>query len=343
MRIILRASAIVFCFAIAGFAHQGGAPSRRLTLNVVVTDHSGHPVPGLAQQDFTLLDDKRPQPLLSFQANEGKNPAAGSETQATVLIDGVNTPFQGVAFQREELLKFLQQNGGEIPVPMSLGVISETPSRLTAASQDGKVLAGDLNSNQFGLRAITRAQGFYGGAERVQISLDDLRRLASYEAAQPGRKMVIWLGPGWPLLSGPNVLLSRKDRDEIFHTAVSLSTELLQSRVTLYNISSVGPNGSLGRANYYGTFLKGLSSAGQAQSGNLGLQVFAIQSGGRVLNLSNDIASSIASCLADARVYYTLTFEAAVAKHPDEYHNLLVKIDKPKLIARTRTGYYAQP
>ena len=27
----------------------------------------------------------------------------------------------------------------------------------------------------------------------------------------------------------------------------------------------------------------------------------------------------------------------------DEYHTLEVKVDKPGLTARTRTGYYAQP
>jgi hypothetical protein len=62
-----------------------------------------------------------------------------------------------------------------------------------------------------------------------------------------------------------------------------------------------------------------------------------------VLNSSNDLASEIESCLNDAKAYYTFVFNAASAQHPDEYHNLLVRVDKPGLAARTRLGYYSQP
>jgi hypothetical protein len=68
-----------------------------------------------------------------------------------------------------------------------------------------------------------------------------------------------------------------------------------------------------------------------------------VQSGGRVLNTSNDVGNSIATCLADAKVFYTLSFDAPVGNFPNEYHSLQVKVGKPGLTARTRTGYYAQP
>ncbi len=92
----------------------------------------------------------------------------------------------------------------------------------------------------------------------------------------------------------------------------------------------------------YESFLKGVSSADKVQNGNLGLQVLAVQSGGRVLTSSNDITKSLATCLAEAKVFYTLSFDSPPADHPDEYHSLQIKIAKAGLIARTRTGYYAQ-
>jgi hypothetical protein len=70
--------------------------------------------------------------------------------------------------------------------------------------------------------------------------------------------------------------------------------------------------------------------------------VLAAQSGGQVLNSSNDIARSIAGCVVDATAFYTLTFDSPPADHPDEYHSLQVKIGKSGLTAHTRTGYYAQ-
>ncbi len=341
---------LVSCLILSGFARQAAVPpqaappdDRRITLDVVVTDHSGNPVSGLQQQDFTVLDNKKPQSILSFAASGSAGKAADSTVQAEVLVDAVNAPFQGAAFQRDQLARFLRRNNGELPLPVSLGLIADTPSSPTAASEDGNALAEELESNQFGLRNITRSQGFYGGQERAQLSITDLGRFASNETNQPGRKILIWLGPGWPLLTGPEVLLSNKDQQELFRTVIGLSTALREARITLYNVSATTLNGSLGQALYYQTFLKGVSSPNQIQNGNLALQVFAVQSGGLILNESNDLDTSIADCLRDARSYYTLSFDSAAAKRPDEYHSLQVKIDKPKLVARTRTGYYAQP
>src|ERR1700722_8452956 len=79
-----------YCFfSLFAFAHQDAPPAavappsekvapsrgtgRRISIDVVVTDKSGKPVPGLQQQDFTLLDDKQPQPILSFHATDETN------------------------------------------------------------------------------------------------------------------------------------------------------------------------------------------------------------------------------------------------------------------------------
>jgi hypothetical protein len=49
------------------------------------------------------------------------------------------------------------------------------------------------------------------------------------------------------------------------------------------------------------------------------------------------------SAFPQPQSYYSLTFDSNPAKHPDEYHDLQVKVENPGLAARTRTGYYAQP
>lgn len=48
------------------------APQGAIKLDVVVTDGAGQAVAGLQQQDFTLLDNKKPQPILSFRAVDGR-------------------------------------------------------------------------------------------------------------------------------------------------------------------------------------------------------------------------------------------------------------------------------
>jgi len=95
--------------------------------------------------------------------------------------------------------------------------------------------------------------------------------------------------------------------------------------------------------NAYEQFLKGARNPGQAQLGSLGLQVLAYRSGGRVLDASNDVAGEIATCVADAKTYYVIAFDGLPGDGPNEYHDLEIKIDKPKLTVRAPSGYYAQP
>jgi VWFA-related protein len=94
---------------------------------------------------------------------------------------------------------------------------------------------------------------------------------------------------------------------------------------------------------YYQEYLKGVDKPKHADIGNLGLQVLAEQTGGRVLNSSNDLAGEIARCTRDASAYYKLSFDTVAADGPNEYHAIEVKVDKPGLTAHTRTGYYNQP
>jgi VWFA-related protein len=313
---------------------------RHITLDVVVTDHAGKPVRGLQQQDFTILDNKKPQTILSFREAGGTDKAADPPSQAIVLLDAINNTDQNVAFQREQLQSFLRRGGGELPLPMSLVTFPDKSKDQPLVTQDGNALADSLNSNQPGVRSFSRSQGFYGAMDRYPISLRTLEQLVAYEAPQPGRKLLIWLGVGWPLLGSSDTDIPAKYRAALFGEAVWLSTKLREGRITLYNVV---PTESLGGAFYYTQFLKGVGSAQNVQPGDLGLQVLAVQSGGQVLNLSNDMGDSLARCLADARAYYTLSFDTPAAGHADEYHSLQVKIDKPRLTVRTRTGYYAQP
>jgi hypothetical protein len=87
---------------------------------------------------------------------------------------------------------------------------------------------------------MTRSQGFYGAAERVQISLCMLENRARYEATQPGRKLLIWLSSGWPSFSGSEVELTAKEQATLFRSVVVLSTELREARITLYSIDPLG-------------------------------------------------------------------------------------------------------
>jgi VWFA-related protein len=311
---------------------------------VVVTDKSGKPVTGLQQRDFTLLDNKHPQRILSFQAVEGV-PAADSPVQVVLLVDEVNIPFEGVAEVRTAIDQFLSRNGGGLTRPTSLAYFSDSGLAIgNEPTRDGNALIAELKQSQAGLRVIGRSEGLIGAADRLNLSLRAIQQLASYETAKPRRKLVIWFGPGWAFLAGQDADLGSKQKEELFANIVSASDELRQARITLYSVDSQGTEAGVGgRAWEYTSFLGAAKTARQAQIGNLALQVLASQSGGLVFAASNDMAGHIAASVADANAYYVLSFDGLPGDGPNEYHALDIKIDKPKLVTRTRSGYYAQP
>ena len=350
----------LLCFSLfCGFAQRDGLAGQSqspesvppsgddhsITLDVVVTDKSGKPVAGLQQQDFTLIDNKQPLKILSFQAKAGAASTADSPIEVILLMDEVNTTFSSVSYERTQIENFLRRDRGELPRPVSMVFVTDTGATIgSTPTQDGNALLTELSQSKFGLRTNRRSQGVYGAGERLQSSLAVLKQLIDYAGPRPGRKFVIWISPGWPLLSGPGIQLTAKYKEGLFNDIVALSGGLRRARITLYSIDPLGMADAGGlRTSYYQEFLKAVKNPNQAQIGNLGLQVLAAQSGGRVLNSSNDIAGEIATCIADANAFYVLSFESPAGDGPNEYHALDVKIDKPGLTAHTRLGYYAQP
>jgi VWFA-related protein len=341
--------ACLFCCSVSAFARQTATPvsparaDNRVTFDVVVHDKSGKPVAGLHQQDFTVLDNKQPQTILSFEAVD--QAAADAQVPVILLVDAVNTSFTRMAYEREQIDKVLKKDGGSLSHPVSILIF--TDSGLQSPSppgRDGNALAAWLDQHDTGLRTSTRSQGAYGALDRAQLSLQALGRLAEYERGQPGRKIVIWISPGWALLTGPRVQLTTKNQQSIFDSIVATSTALRQSRITLYSVDPLG-NSDAGayRTFAYEGYLKGVTKPSQVEFGNLALGVLAVHSGGRVLNSSNDVAGEIEACFRDANVYYVISYDSPPPDGPNEYHAIDVKMDQPQLKPQTMAGFYAQP
>jgi VWFA-related protein len=332
----------VVCTAVF-FAQQNtqptSAPASRIDLDVVVTPKSGPAVAGLQQQDFTLFDNKAAQRITSFQARSGRQ----DPVHVILVIDAVNTGYQTIAYERGQIDKFLRANGGRLAQPMTLAFFTDKGTQLEQGfSTDGNGLSESFDHYDIGLRDIRRSSQ-YQANDRFQLSMTALSELLEQTAKLPGRKVILWVSPGWPILSGPRIDLTYKEQTQIFSTVVGLSTQLRQARITLYSVDPLGSNEGVARTLYYQDFLKGVSKLSQVNVGDLSLQVLAVQSGGLALSSSNDVTALLEKCLADTEAYYELSFVPASADHRDEYHNLLVQVAKPGLTARTRTGYYAQP
>ena len=318
-----------------------GAAAAPIHLHVVVNPAKGsEAVPDLAESAFTVLDNGVPRPLESFRAVTAKT----EPVRMLLVIDAVNINYSSLAYERGELQKFLHSHDGQLPVPTSIAVLTDTNlEALPNYTTDGNALAQVMDSKQIGLRNLRRSSGFWGAEERLQISLRAFRGLLAQEAQAPGRKMIVWISPGWPLLSGPRVELSRKESEGIFQDVVSLSTQMRQADVTLYSVDPLGAAESPMRTLYYENFLKPVRKPGDAYPGSLALQVLALQSGGLALSSSNDVVSLLQRCADDARASYEMSFRPVPGDAPEQFHKIDVRMAEPHLVARTEQGYYTQP
>jgi VWFA-related protein len=322
-----------------------GNTAPRISLDVQVTDNKGVPIRGLQQQDFSVLDEKQNQNIVSFAAvNSETASSAEPPVEIVLVVDAVNTSPATLGYVRDEVKKFLLSNDGQLAQPVSLVVFSRDGAALPQASRDGKALAASYDQQyKTDLKALNNQdRGFQGDSERFNLSLQYFSSLLQYEQARPGRKLVVWVGPGWPTLGGIVDFPSRAHQD-FFNSAVAFSTQLREARMTLYSIQPEGANEPDVQVGFYTDYLKGVTAPSKTLPANLGVQVLAIQSGGRVFLKENNVAKAIAECVQDARSFYVLAFDVPRAGRANDYHKLAVTVDRPKTIARTRTGYYAQP
>jgi VWFA-related protein len=315
-------------------------PNNRIYLDIYV-DKSGQAATDLQRQDFTLLDNKEPQKIDSFQAINGRQ----APIQVIVVMDAVNVGYQNVQFQRQQLDTFLRSEGGNLPYPMVIVLLTDDGLQAVTGNfmTDGNALSTALDRDQPGFRSITRSAGFYGATDRLQICLNAMRKLIASVSRHTGRKLFIWLSPGWPLLAGPEVQLDNKQQKQIFGDVVNETTALMREQITVYSIDPLGAGDTPAGDWIYDQFLKGITKPGQAAFGDLGLQVLVTHSGGVAFPSTNGVADDIRRCLSDSVPYYEISFDPPAAKSTNEYHQLQVKLTGDGLKPRTLAGYYAQP
>jgi VWFA-related protein len=312
-----------------------------MRLDLVVTDKGGKNVPGLGVGDFQLLDNGRPMQIMSFKAFGGSASTAAPPESVFIIFDTVNMPFESVSYTRAQVGAFLRQNGGHLAYPVSLGFLTNAGMQMqSGGATDGNELAKHLDETASSLRTIGNAAGSWGAIERFDFCVKMLATLVESIKDQPGRKLVIWAGPGWPMLDSPNINFSIKGQKQFFDSVVALNAMLREGHIELSSVAQ----GTPGEGTYlYQSYLKGVKKWAQAMPPSLALKVVATQSGGRVIPPTNDVASAIATVVQDAGIYYEVTFEPPKPDGPNEYHELRFKVSQPGLTARTNMGYYGQP
>jgi VWFA-related protein len=349
------------------------AAHQRILLNVQVTDTLGNAVAGLNAQDFALRINNQPVKLASFRViHDG---GATAHAHAFVVVDMLNNSSRNLAYARKAITK-LGGSGKLLPLPTSLVILTDKGTEVGSTSRNAEEIATELErvTRNFHLRDCTedwnnaalgkttsitsledmnRVRNRYETIDRIgnclnekyQLSFTALLDFAHHQRDVPGRAILVWIGPGWPILSGPGFASETPDvRQSFFGNLVQASTELREGQVTLDVVSwpALSP---VSRLNYSDlkTSMRSTSKAAQASARDVALPVLAHISGGRVYMDGKNLAAELDACLADAISYYALAFDSASSAAPDEFRAIEVTVDKPGATVRTNTEYYAQP
>lgn len=314
-------------------------------LDVSIADRAGKPMDALDFSDLRLIDNGKPARILSLRPSYPPDVNARL-TEVALVIDDLDSSGPAMAQARSELIKYLRGNNGVLPQLTSVYRLTDTGFYATRRlTTDGNDLARDVARNSFPL-PVWHAFGPVlkllecGEADHCMSNwskaLHSIYARAVKWSQEPGRKALIWIGPGW---SVNGYMSSRQDP---FPLLVELLSRIREARMVIYQASTAArPN----RDFDYTVFAGGVSSSAELAKHMeyFALPVLAVESGGLVFDQAFSVEPGIEQSVRDAGSFYILSFDPPHAVQPDEYHSLSVEVTKPGFTARTNTGYYDQP
>lgn len=331
-----------------------------ISLIVQVTDSSGKPVTGLKAEDFSLLDNQKPQKIQRFREVDGKTFTA--DVRVLVVLDGLNDNGSAIGHVQRDLDKFLSEGRGPLPFPLSVVSLSSEGATETQPSTDRAAIVRrlaefarrprglDCDAVDPDLSLPSPWMFFPGVAQNNQNksarqscvldhfheSINLLGTLMGEKQNSRERTILIWTGPGWRL---PNLVPG-----EYPPVLAAMNTYLREDQTTLDAVS-------WGDFNRAPNLRKGImsvtavapQSADQAAAAGMWLQVLAQQNGGQAFAKVKNFGEAMSKFMDDAREFYVLSFDSTPAAAADEFHTIEVKVDRPGVNVRTAAGYYAQP
>jgi VWFA-related protein len=301
---------------------ENASPERLITLNLAATNTRDEPVTDLKSADIQLREDGKPQPIAFFQfagSSRAMAPPGPGEfanhaeaPPVVILLDRWNERLVmssrsgielGAAIQRMEKVGnvyiYFLTNKGELASVHPLPGADEDLH--PAANPSPAQLRAELD------QGIQQYQGFRSRDDlgvRINTTFQGLETLCNKMSAIAGRKSLIWVTEGIPLMLRSGQRVGTVD----FTPQVrSLSELAAQSQIAMYTVDQTN-----------GTGASELSRT---------LEMFSALTGGRWY-ARDDAAGALANALTDARGSYRLAYySAAPEKDSKEYK---IRLDTPR-------------
>jgi len=369
--------------------------TRLVQVNVIVQDKKGEPVSDLTKDDFTLLDQSQPQHISSFSvesiralsgtaqplpANFYSNrleQKTGTPTSVTlILLDGLNTKFEDMAYARQQIIKFLSQLQPQDRVALYtltthlavlhdftsdaaplLGAIERYKGHVSTALAAGEFEPADTGVDQIDAfldDANQRVSDFYT-QNRVRLTAGALEAIANHVARLPGHKNLIWVSGSFPFYIGfGDVPASSTQGPTTFRAEVEHAARALNdANLAIYPVDARGlispaaANPAFSAASRGPVRRRGMPPTAPRISpprANFDtMNILADCTGGRAFYNTNDIQGSIRRAIDDSRVTYVLGYYPSHGKWDGKFHEIKVQVSRPGVHVRFRRGYFAWP
>jgi len=339
--------------------------SRLVVLDVVVVDRSGKPVTNLDKSKFVVYEDNVEQTISKFDPPSGHLMPPGSEVKPVVnsaadlpkigpapvnvlVFDELNTPFNQLAYARQQMEKYLKSLPEVLPIPTlfvaagntRMAVLHDYTQSRADLLESVKKHTADVDFTQM----LASLNGGKSGKDDGLVStLGALSQIASSVQGLPGRKNVIWIGKGYNnAMDLQN--LSQSDRERVLASIKQVTDRMLAARVTLYTIDPEGPVAAteLTPTSIDPTSVSSPSTSVGDFGDDMGFYLFATSTGGRVITGRNDLDVQFAQVSREGTEYYTLAYiptTGSDAARP--YRKIKVVVNDPNLKVMTRQGYFA--
>ena len=339
----------------------------------VVVHSKGSAVEDLKQDDFTVLDNGKPQKIASFNVVSSKTVAgksialppgavsnriitSGPEAPGTtiVLYDTLNTAPEDQSYGRQALVRYLDtlQRGDRFALyslNKTLSVIqdfTDDPDRIRRAARRASPEASvDQTTDDLADELIADAPDL-GDAIANAMYHSSIKEMQ--DAAQVNRAVIT--GKALELIAHHlQGLPGRKKLIWLTSSFPAQTTDMRshngQQTIEHKEFSREIDKAvrALNNANVavYPIDPKPIDQVAFARPGIDTMNLFAGGTGGRAFYVVNDVAAAIQSAVEDTEITYALGFYPGDIKLDGSYHSLSVKVARKGVDLRARKGYFA--
>ena len=336
--------------------------TRIVVLDVVVTDKKGNPVHrDLTRDDFTVLENKQPQEIRSFEMpREHRMPSGDTaivnsaadlkkigDAPVTILVlDELNSRFEDMSFARQMMVKYLQAQPAVLREPTALMVAANNRFQQMhdyTQSRDELIEVVKKHVPAYPWRMENSGKAGPGAVERMAQVMAALQQIGQASTGTPGRKNLIWVGNGFP--SANLVGLEQHEADVIEAAMRRCTARLLAARITMYSINPTANSTSMVEVDTPDDLNTSLDENGSDpfEGGTVSFANFAPSTGGVAFTGRNDLNNVIAEGVAKGQDYYTLSYSPTnTSDDAAKFRKIRIVMKDPNLRATTRDGYYPE-